>query len=149
MSMLITLASAANSPARRIAAGESPSRRTALHAGIVGRHGIDDSAARHLDGHDAADPFGASRETTPACGIGPAVYTDVTYYPDWIQVMRTGRNRIATLRTRARPEPRGRSMTDEFGGAQRSELGNPDELEDAMTEESRIRIIRVGTGGAA
>ncbi len=40
-------------------------------------------------------------------------------------------------------------MTDEFGGAQRSELGNPDELEDAMTEESRIRIIRVGTGGAA
>ncbi len=34
---------------------------------------------------------GASRETTPACGTGPAVYTDATYYRDWMfTVMRTG-----------------------------------------------------------
>jgi len=34
---------------------------------------------------------GASRETTPFCGTGPAVYTDATYYRDWMfTVMRTG-----------------------------------------------------------
>jgi len=34
---------------------------------------------------------GASRETTAFCGTGAAVYTDLTYWRDWIyQVMRTG-----------------------------------------------------------
>ena len=34
---------------------------------------------------------GASRETTPFCGTGPAVYTDATYFRNWMyQVMRTG-----------------------------------------------------------
>jgi hypothetical protein len=45
--------------------------------------------------------------------------------------------------------PRVRTVTDEFGGARRSELENPREQEDAMNEESRIRITRVGMVGAA
>jgi secreted trypsin-like serine protease len=34
---------------------------------------------------------GASRETVPFCGTAPSIYTDLTYYRDWMyQVMRTG-----------------------------------------------------------
>lgn len=34
---------------------------------------------------------GASRETTRACGTGPVVYTDITFYRNWMfEVMRTG-----------------------------------------------------------
>jgi hypothetical protein len=42
-----------------------------------------------------------------------------------------------------------RTVTDEFGGARRSELENPREQEVAMNQESRIRITRVGMVGAA
>jgi len=28
---------------------------------------------------------GASRETSPTCGVGPTIYTDYTYYKDWIR----------------------------------------------------------------
>jgi secreted trypsin-like serine protease len=60
---------------------------------------------------------GASRETTPMCGTGPAVYTDVAYYRDWIyQVMRTGKVPSPTTSAQA-PAPRAATRSLHWAGS--------------------------------